>query len=110
MPHDTKMVDMKLSKNEARETVGGIAKEADTPKYPYGLRLSLDNEELKKLGIKELPKAGEKMIIYAAVDVASSSSQDRMDGGKSLRMELQITDLALMGKGEKESPDKKIYG
>lgn len=110
MPHETPMTNMKMSAKEAKGMGGPTEAVANQPKYPYGLRISLNDETLKKMGITNLPKAGEKMKIYAAVDVAGSSANDTMDGGKSLSMELQITDLALIGEVEKESPEKKIYG
>ena len=110
MPHETKMTNMKMSAKEAKTMGGPVEAIQDQPKYPYGLRITLNDETLKKMGIKDLPKAGEKMKIYAAVDVAESAANDTMDGGKSLRMELQITDLAIMGEAEKESTEKKIYG
>lgn len=109
MPHDIPMTNMKMSAKEAREDMEPSM--PDSPKYPWGLRITLNDEELKKLGVNQLPQAGSEMLIYAAVNVTESATMDTMDGGKSMRMELQITDLALLPKNmEENSPEKKLYG
>jgi hypothetical protein len=66
---------------------------ADSPQYPYGLRLNLDNASVDKLGVA-LPKVGEKLMIEAYVEVVSVSAHDSKDGMRK-SIELQITDLCL---------------
>lgn len=60
--------------------------------YPYGLRITLDNESLKKLGMPGLPDVGEKLCIDADVTVISVQSVEEKDGARS-SVELQITGL-----------------
>lgn len=71
----------------------------ETSKYPYGLKLDLRSEELKKLGldISNL-KVGGKVKIEAVAKVESIhslESRDSTDKGISI----QITDLAIAPKG-----------
>ena len=109
MPHETKMTNMKMSAKEAKGMIEGPATANDTPKYPYGLRITLNDEAMKKLGMKEIPSVGSSKKIYAKADVVESSVMETAENGKSMRMELQITDLAFMDEAEGESPEEKLY-
>jgi hypothetical protein len=71
---------------------------SDRPEYPYGLRLHLNEEELKKLGITQLPDVGVEMLISAKVKVCSVNSYSS-ENGEHRGMELQIIE---MGLGSKE--------
>lgn len=66
----------------------------DKDQYSYGLRVNLGEEEIAKLGMKELPKAGAEMTIAAKVKVCDVGQSDTTEGVKR-RLELQITDLGL---------------
>lgn len=63
--------------------------------YPYGLVLRLGDDELKKLGITDLPKVGAELHLIAKVEVVSVSDYDSKDGGDHESVEYQITDMAL---------------
>ena len=92
-----KLVDMKSTAAEKKErnkecypTVAGGGDD-----YPYGLTLNLDNDQLKKLGVDNLPKAGETMTLNAKCKVISIRQSDR-DGGKAERsMEIQLQKIGL---------------
>jgi hypothetical protein len=58
-------------------------------KYPYGLRLDLNSDVMKKLDVSSLPKTGGEVTIRAKAKVVSTSINDR-DGKQEKRMELQI--------------------
>lgn len=64
-------------------------------KYPWGLRIDLNTEALKKLGVKTLPKSGTKMVVTAEVDVVGSRYSERQNGDEDRSLELQITSMAL---------------
>jgi hypothetical protein len=92
------MIDMKLSKAEAKSMLGDCCapSEADAPKYPYGLSISLNDETLKKLGIAEVPAVGAKMKLIAEVEVVSTSQYARQEGTDK-DVSLQITSMELDG-------------
>src|ERR1700752_2842925 len=107
-----KMVDMARTPAEVKEEIAETAACAPidakrtAPVYPYGLCLSLDEEVLEKLGIKELPDVGETVHFAALARVtAASESEHETEGGEKethCRVELQITNLAL------ESEDDEV--
>lgn len=89
------MINMKMSKEEAKEYTE--PQPSDAPQYPYGLSIDLDDDSLEKLGITELPKVGAEMMITARVVVTSTSSYDTQGGEPEARVCLQITDMELAG-------------
>lgn len=99
------MVDMK-SKPEVEEKPGMVEK--DEPRYPYGLCLHLGKDELEKLGMTTLPDVGAKMEVMAKGYVKSTSAYETQDDGKSMSVEIQITDLEL-APGEKKDPASVLY-
>lgn len=99
------MVDMK-SKPEVEESPGMV--EGDEPRYPYGLCLHLGKDELEKLGMAQLPDVGAKMSIMAMGYVKSTSAYETQGDGKSMSVEIQITDLELTP-GEKKDPASVLY-
>lgn len=92
-----KQVNMAYTKAELKErnSPKACSLEYGGNKYPYGLSMSLDNEALKKLGLKDLPKPGTKMQLNATVVVTSSSLNQRQDGEDNRRLELQIEKMGL---------------
>lgn len=98
------MVDMK-SKAEREEMPGAV--EADEPQYPYGLCLHLGMDELEKLGMKQLPEVGATMMISAKAFVKSTSAYETQGDGKSMSVDLQITDMELGA--EKKDPASVMY-
>lgn len=100
-----KMVSMAKSAEEVKEDIAEIsapmtAAKPSTPKYPWGLCLSLEDETLSKLGIDgELPKAGDviQFTALAKVTNSSTSESETTDGAtkECRRVELQITDMGV---------------
>lgn len=92
-----------------------LADDVTVPKFPFGLTIHLHQEELEKLGLTELPRAGQKLFLQADVvveSVSESESVDLDDGGKSEKdrsMNLQITDMALDMNVE-ASQAERIFG
>ncbi len=85
-----KLRDMKLSRREKAEEASPVG---DQPDYPYGLRLSLDEDALDKLGI-ELPDVGDAFFVVAVATVQSVSEHQSEDRA-SQNVELQIEQLSL---------------
>lgn len=99
------MVNMKSSGTR----VEGLMAQPEEPEYPYGLCLTLNEEQIAKLGMY-LPAVGETVMVEAKASVRAVSMNDTVEGGKSRRVELQITDMEL-GKGDGEEPSaaKVLY-
>lgn len=89
-----KKVDMKLPK-EKKEKFNGVSI-ADGPKdqYPYGLKISLDVDQIKKLGIEGL-NVGDDVTLDANCTVTSKSEKNVQGGKKEMRMEIQIKELII---------------
>ncbi len=75
--------------------------------FPYGLRLSLNQEQLAALGHEELPPAGTCLRIEAVGCVVRSSSEDPDADGDIdyLCVEVQITEMGMEEEGESSGED-----
>lgn len=102
------MADMKMSKSEGIKYEVATEKEDDGPQYPYGLCIHLEQDQLEKLGITELPKVGAAMMIHANAYVKTVSQYDTQDG-EDKRVELQITELEI-APGEAKDAAEIMYG
>ncbi len=87
------MADMKMSKRDKKRMFGSPV--AGVQDYPWGLSITLNAAALKKLGIDELPEAGEECMLHATgkVTLVSSSATDK---NTDRSIEIQIVKLALM--------------
>lgn len=66
------------------------------PQYPWGLAISLREEELEKLGLDfDSVEVGETIALTAKTKVTSLSSNESEDGAQRKCVELQITHLGL---------------
>jgi CBS-domain-containing membrane protein len=79
-------------------------------KFSYGTSISLNKEEMAKLGIKELPELGDEYSIVGVAKVTSASSTAR-EGGTDTSMELQLTHMTLThedaAEEKAETPNKE---
>lgn len=101
-----KTTDEQMGINYGSSTNPAVVK-SDEPMYPYGLRLCLDSDVVKALGLSELPPVGKQMKMLAKVEVCSASVTDTKEYGKKMYMDLQIVEMEL--EKEKEDPAKKLY-
>lgn len=85
------MVNMKTDREEAQEVTNEVA--GDTPAYPYGLELRLDDKSLEKLGMAAPPAVGSVLMITARVEVTSASQHQTQDREAESSSCWQITDL-----------------
>ena len=90
------LIDMKLTAESKPEEKTLLSAEADRPEYPYGLRISLEDESLTKLGISELPTIDAEFTLEALACVISVSRNYIQDPSMQRRsLELQIKTLQL---------------
>jgi Major coat protein-like len=92
-----KMTSMMLPKqkmDDKQEMGAGMPMDMSEEKYPYGLCISLDEEQIKALGMTDLPKAGAGMTVLAKCTVKCVRSEEVKDGMER-HVELQITDMGI---------------
>jgi len=88
------MINMKMSKEEAKEEGPTLAGFSDKePKYPYGLKLSVDDDSLEKLGLDTPPAVGTVFTITAKVKVDSLSTSQSEGSDAETYTCWQITDM-----------------
>ena len=96
-----------MKRNESDEKAEAAAMPADNEgQYPYGLCISLDKDELDKLGL-ELPRIGTEFHgeFIGVVTRLSEVAGNDMNGGEERSMSIQITMLDM--KPEVEQPGEK---
>ena len=86
-------VSMARSPEEIQEDGGGMLTVADQPLYPWGLKISLSEEELEKLDLDDDVAVGDTLHMFCLVRV-TSVSKNETENGTCQRIELQITDIA----------------
>jgi len=108
------MVDMAKTPAEAKKDSMATASppKPSVPTYPYGLCISLNEEDLAKLGMGDgdLPAIGDMIHLAAMAKVTSvSENQNTAEDGtvkKCCRIELQITHLATENEDEETARDE----
>jgi len=71
------------------------------PKFPWGLEIRLEDEVIKKLGLKLKDFDTDTMVhIVAKAETTRVSEDDTRDGGKQRSLSFQITDMALTREGQ----------
>lgn len=84
----------------------------DQSSYPYGLKIQLDAESYRKLGLGEPPKIGSKMMLLAHVEVCSIYKEPSKGDDHNYSMGLQITEMDLKPHEEnkEETAESVMYG
>lgn len=72
--------------------------QCESPDYPWGLRITLDEAQLTALGVEALPAVGGPVGLEAAA-LVMSASEEQVDGETRRTLQLQITDLAVASAG-----------
>ena len=80
----------------------------DKPRFPYGLCISLTDDELDKLGIDvSEAKVGGVFHLEGLARITSVSLRDG-EGGPCCRLEAQIEDLAVLGGDEPDQAETSL--
>lgn len=108
------MINLQISDSEKKEQ-SQTSILYDTASYPYGMKLHVDPETYKKLGLSEVPDLGEKMIIIAHVEVSSLSKAPGKGDEVMVDMCLQVTDIDIKTaeieeEEEQKDPASVMYG
>lgn len=99
------MVDMKKTPEEIKE---GFAMPPDQSVYPYGLCLSLCQDELERLGFDPNDFQVNDMVhFHAMATVTSVSTSDNVNSGSSSRVELQITHMSAESEDDENKEEEK---
>lgn len=77
-------------------------------KYPYGLCISLCEDEIEKLGLdNEEIQVGDLLHLHALAQVTSYSCSQQADGDPHERIELQITHLCFESEDEENEEEEE---
>ena len=92
-----KMVDLQMSKKEAKESTGGMAaRPSDSlPKYPYGTQLDFNSEILDKIPALKKMDVGEYVVVRAVAKVQTKNENNTAGEKKRFNMTLQIEQIAI---------------
>jgi hypothetical protein len=107
-----KTVVMRRSDREKKDAAEhfGVPVTPEPEDYPYGLRITLDDGSLKKLGIKQIPKPGDKFRLEAVAHVLESA-QRTTEKDSDRRVELILHELGAEpagGLGDDEEKGKTL--
>lgn len=102
------MVDMKMNQSEMepKSILGDNPEEKE--QYPYGLQIRLEGDQLKKLGISQVPKVGSYLNIKAQACVCSVTQSESEGEAPRQCVMLQIEQMEV-AKGQ-EDAGQKLYG
>lgn len=100
------MKSMKLTPAQKKNMIEGGAPLKE--EYPYGLRVSLHDEQISKV-LAGMPQVGQKLMLHAMVEVCGVSQYEHAER-KSRSVDLQITDMALAPAESKQSTEETLYG
>ncbi|MDB4871970.1 MAG: BcepC6B [Gemmatimonadales bacterium] len=104
-----KLTDMKLKPRKEGDAKVESTIVGDEPKYPWGLQVRLENEQLEKLGVDKLPAVGTTVVLTARCEVCETGEYQAQKGEQERRnVTLQITELGLSGESKVSGDD--IYG
>jgi hypothetical protein len=95
-----KMVDLKLPKRSDKELKPTVQPEMDGDRWPYGMRLTFDHEQVDKLPHLEKLKVGQKVSIEGIGEITSISMNERQKGKEEYRVEVQLHEVGCEAKGK----------
>jgi hypothetical protein len=89
-----KMVSLK--REGKRKTDEDACSPVDASLYPWGTRISLDDEALRKMGLDlKSVRVGDGLRLRGDVQVLEIAMEQRQEKGERRRLELQITRMGL---------------
>ena len=105
------MIDMAKSEKEMKKEYALNTPCTDESIYPYGLSISLSNDELDKLDMDTNCQVGD-LIHMTSMAKVTSISKSETSGGENCRMELQIIAIGVTENEstemDKPAPRRKV--
>jgi|JI10StandDraft_1071094.scaffolds.fasta_scaffold143225_5 hypothetical protein len=77
----------------------------DKPRFPYGLRISLENAQLATIGLDPADCCVGGMIHIHGLARITSVSQNDTEGGQNSRVELQIEQMCCVESEDEENEE-----
>jgi len=100
-----KLIDMKLPKKELQKNAEVPVASEDIERYPYGLRINLEKEQVDKLrGLIGL-QAGDPVIVEGKGYIKEVRISDTQDGRKRHNVEIQLTAIGIDSAKKKRLQD-----
>lgn len=102
------MINMAYDKEKIAELEKDPYGDRDTPKYPYGLSLYLNDDVLAKLGNPNIP-VGSTVQLNAIAKVTGTSQREEADGDVCQTLDIQITDMEILPAKNKVPTEKVLW-
>ncbi|MGH2612062.1 MAG: capsid staple protein [Rhabdochlamydiaceae bacterium] len=104
------MVSIELDSAEGEKDTIETA-ENEKPKFPLGTTITLDDDLIKKLGIKKMPEIGDQFSIEGIAHVTSVSNYESQETSHR-QICIQFSEMSCAGYKEDyfKKVGKKIYG
>lgn len=99
-----KMVDLKLAKRSKKEMKGTEMPSMDEgDRYPYGMQLRFESEQVDKLPHLKKLKVGQKVMVDGMGEVSSIRMNEEKDGKQRYSIEVQLHEVGCESKGKEKS-------
>lgn len=99
---------MLISSQDKRE--GSVFSVEDKPSYPVGLKITLDEETVRKLGLSEAPDVGKKIELMAIGEVVSVNKEEGRGDEHSFSFSVQLQDVDLRPDSREKEVSGALYG
>lgn len=89
---------MKLPKSKGKEgkVVDTAPANPGGPEYPWGLRINLEKDQLKKFPGLKSGRIDEALKIIATAKISSINKSENLNGDDNFSMGIQITELDIL--------------
>jgi hypothetical protein len=88
-----KMVDVKLPKKTRKEMMGTMPAIEEGDRWPYGLRLHFETEQVDKLPHLKDMKIGQKVTVQGIGEVTEIRMSEQKEGKESWTVEVQLHEV-----------------
>ena len=92
-----KMADMKLPKKTGKEVEAELPTVAGGDRWPYGLQLRFETEQIDKLPHLKDMKIGQKVMVQGVGDVTEIRMSEQKEGKENWTVEVQLHEVGCEG-------------